>query len=208
MKRSLISSAVAITVGLVVTTILLTKSAPRVVTTYPGLLTDPYVNVLYPPEWKTTLQAAASNAAFTPLVPNTTLASAENLVAVYLWPQGQAVAMDFPAPVTSSSSPVRQEFLEVYEEPWTKGDPLASFETDIAAAPVAGKDVYYIGSGGTIPALVVTPRSSSNVGPPNAAYLRFVVGGTEVEVSGGESLQDLIDIANSMLPPQAGPSAG
>lgn len=199
-KRVLVGSAAVAVVALVATSVLLVKGAqPGRSRTHSQLLTDPYVNTVYPPEWKTTLEATKSQAVFTPLLPNTVLANAGNAVAVYLWPQGQAVAIDFPAPVTSSQPPVRQEYLEVYEAPWTGGDPLTAFQADIGADPVVGKDIYYLGPNGTIPALGVAPRSPSAMDQANAAFVQFVVNGIDIEVSGGESLQDLIDIANSML---------
>jgi hypothetical protein len=173
-----------------------TTPAPE---TRPALLTDPYVNTVYPSEWKTTLDVAGTQATFTPRLPDTTLANAGNMVAAYMWPQGEAVAFDFPAPITSSRSPVRQEYVEVYEDIWTGGDPLAAFKSNIAADPINGADIYYLGDSGSVPALGVTARSASDTEEANPAFLRFVVDGINVEISGGESLQDLIDIANSML---------
>jgi hypothetical protein len=199
-KRIIVASATVGVVAVVGASVLLARSEqPRGSGTHPQLLTDPYVNVVYPQEWKTTLEAASTQAVFTLMIPNTVLANAANPVAVYVWPQGQAVAIDFPAPVMSSQSPVRQEYLEIYEAPWPGGDPLTAFQADIAADPVVGKDIYYLGPSGTVPALGVTARSPSDMDQANAAFLQFVNSGIEVQVSGGESLQDLIDIANSML---------
>ncbi len=136
----------------------------------------------YPDEWKTTLQAAQSQAKFTIDLPSDPLANTGNITAVYVWPQGAAVALDFPAPAVPQT-PVRQDYIEVWESPWTGGDPAQSFAADIAADPVVGKAMYSIDG---MPALGVTAHSPNDFERANAAFLRFVVNGVDVQISGGE----------------------
>jgi len=149
----------------------------------------------YPSQLETTLQAAADAAGFVVIVPDTDLANSRILTNVFLWPDGQSIALDFPAP-TEPKSPIRQNYIEVYESLWTAGDPMADFKADMAADPVEGKVILDIV--GT-PALGVEAHSPDVVDKINAAFLRFVIGDVEVQVSGGESLDVLTEIAKQMI---------
>lgn len=153
----------------------------------------------YPDEWKTTLDTATVDAAFTLVVPSHPNANIANVTAVYLWPDRSAVALRFPSPM-SPATPIRQEYIEVWESPWTGGDPSADFAADLAAAPVKGKDLYDING---IPALGVTAHSPSDLDQRNPAFLRFVYEGIEFEISGGEDLNLLIEIAKTIVTPAA-----
>ncbi len=149
----------------------------------------------YPDEWKTTLSDAEVQASFSVIVPSHPSAGAQNITAVYLWPDGSAVALQFPppAPVTS---PIRQEYIEVWESPWVGGDPQADYARDMAEAPSEAKALYDIDG---VVALGVTAHSPSDIEGANPAFLRFVVNGIEVEVSGGESIDTLIAIAQTIV---------
>jgi hypothetical protein len=153
------------------------------------------LTVVYPERWKTSLDAATAQAKFRVILPNHELANSSNIAAAYVWPDGNAVALQFPAP--SPDSQVRQPYREVWESPWTGGDPLKDFQKSLAAAPAVGQTITSIGG---IPALSVTARSPTDSEEANPAFLRFVLGGVEIQISGGENLTDLIQIAQSMIP--------
>lgn len=149
----------------------------------------------YPDEWRTTLDTAMANARFGLILPNHPKANSGNVTAVYLWPDRSTVALQFP-PLAVAASPVRQDYIEVWESPWTGGDPNADFAADMAAAPAVGKALYDIDG---IPALGVTAHSPSDMDEANPAFLRFVFQGIEVEISGGEDVNMLIEIAKSIV---------
>jgi hypothetical protein len=153
------------------------------------------LQVAYPERWKTSLDAATAQAKFRVLLPNHELANSSNIAAAYVWPNGSTIALQFPPP--SPDVRVRQPYIEVWETTWTGGDPVKDFQRSLAAAPAVGQTITSIGG---IPALSVTARSPTDSEEANPAFLRFVLEGTEIHISGGESLSDLIDIAESMIP--------
>lgn len=167
-----------------------TNDRPSASLPAPGGGTD-----LYPEEWRTNLSSAQAQADFSLIVPNDPTAGPGNVVSVYLWPDGSAVALQFPPPA-SPQSPIRQEYIEVWESPWRDGDPLADYERDMAEAPDKSKALYDIAG---VPALGVEAHSPSDIEGANPAFLRFVVDGIEVEVSGGEDLDLLIRIAETIV---------
>jgi hypothetical protein len=116
------------------------------------------------------------------------------MMTVFVEPDGNAVIMDFPSPVQQLAR-TRQPFLRIYEAPWEGGDPAQDYAADIAASTVAGKQLYEING---IPALGVSANSPSDSEHLNAAYLRLVVNGVDIEISGGDSIQRLIAIAEGM----------
>jgi hypothetical protein len=149
----------------------------------------------YPEEWMTTLTDAKTSAAFPVIVPSDPNANPDNITAAYVWPDGSAVALRFPPP-GPVASPVRQEYIEVWESPWAGGDPEADFKTDMAEAPSDAKSLYDIDG---VVALGVTAHSAADIEGANPAFLRFVVSGVEVDVSGGESIDVLIAIAGTIV---------
>jgi hypothetical protein len=154
----------------------------------------------YPEEWKTTLAGAQVGAKFPVVLPNDTMANSTNVNAAYVWPGGAAVAFDFPAPQAQST--VRQGYIEVWESVWAGGDPLKAFQADLAADPVEGKSIIDING---VPALAVTANSPSDFEQANPAFIRFVVNGLDIQVSGGDNLDALIRIAATIS--SATPSA-
>lgn len=147
----------------------------------------------YPEEWKSTLADAKDKAAFALLVPDHPAANESNITAVYIRPGGSTVAMQFPAPTKSD---VRQEYLEVFLLPWAGGNPEDHFAKDIEQAPVIGKSMYTIGG---VIAEGTLAHSPDDIDQANPAYLRFVYEGLEVQISGGENLDLLIEIAQTMV---------
>jgi hypothetical protein len=149
----------------------------------------------YPEEWRSSVTNAQAEASFQLLIPNSPLANQQNLTAVFVYPEGAAVAMQFP-PAEDSAGKVRQDYLEVWESNWTGGDPLKTWNEDLDASPAEGKAIVDVGG---IPALGVTANSASDALGSNAAFLRLVIGGTDVELSGGTSLDNLVEIAKTMI---------
>ncbi len=141
------------------------------------------------------LSTAQESTSFRLILPATQFANEANLTGVYEL-GGGAVALDFP-PATSLSQPdVRQEFIEVYEAAWEGGDPVAFLQADNAASPDPYKSITNIDG---VPALVVLARSPNDDDQANPAFVRFVVDGTEVQISGGDDLDLLEQIASSII---------
>jgi hypothetical protein len=148
-----------------------------------------------PQEWKTTLRQAEQRATFRANIPNHSLANRGNVMAVFLDPQGRLLTMDFPAPAPPTI-PVRQDFIEVFESPWAGGDPSQVYAEDLVNDPAEGKRIVEID--GHV-ALVVEAHSATDESQANAAFLRLVINDIEIQISGGESVDRLEDIAKTMI---------
>ncbi len=153
--------------------------------------------VEYPETWKRTLEEAWAEATFPLVLPDHPAANVSNLKAVYLWPNGRAVALRFPPP-SAPLRPTRQAFIEIWESPWTGGDPEAEMVADLGAAPDVGKRLYEIDG---VPALGVSAHSPSDVEGADPAFLWFVHDGIELKVAGGEDLDLLLEIARTIVSP-------
>ena len=149
--------------------------------------------VPYPQEWLSSLEQASKEASFTLFVPNSAAANTKNLQATYLYPGGQAVAMDFPTQPTSS--PVRQEYVEVWESTWSGGDPN-DFLAGSAKIDAESKELLTI-DGVTV--LSVSAHAEADPEHANPALLRFELNGTDVQISGGDDTAGLIEIARSII---------
>jgi hypothetical protein len=147
----------------------------------------------YPDEWKVSLSEAKKLAAFPVVVPDHPAANEEDLTAVYVHPGGSTVAMQFPAP---KESDVRQQYLEVFLVPWDGGDPADHFAEDIDKDPVIGKSILSVDG---VPAEGTLANSPSDGDQANPAYLRFVYEGLEIQISGGDSLDLLIEVAETVV---------
>jgi hypothetical protein len=158
---------------------------------------------------RVTLAQAERDAPFDVLVPNSAAANSDNSTGVFEGPsddQGPIdIEMRFPPP-TSSSADVRQPYVSVSESAWPDGwvargqstDPLDYYQQDLAASPDSGaKSICFVGDR---PALCVEPRSQSDMAQANPAYVHLVIDNVSIEVSGGDSLPALIDIAKSLAP--------
>lgn len=151
------------------------------------------VETSYPDEWRMTLAEARNSAAFPLVVPSHPAANEQNLTAVYVHPGGTTVAMQFPAP---KSSNVRQDYIEVFLLPWEGGNPAERFAQDIAQDPVIGKSLLSVEG---VPAEGTLANSPSDIEQANPAYLRLVHKGLEIQISGGDSLDLLLKIAQTMV---------
>ena len=101
--------------------------------------------------------------------------------------------MQFSAPTKSD---VRQEYLEIFLLPWTGGSPEEHFAEDMEQAPVIGKGLYSVDG---VTAEGTLAHSPDDIDQANPAYLRFVYKGLEVQISGGESLDLLLEIAQTIV---------
>jgi hypothetical protein len=151
-------------------------------------------------EWRVSLDEAQTRASFRLVLPDTALANRQNVTAVYLEPSGNVVLLIFPLQKASERF-IRQDHIKVYEGVWTGGDPLKDYQRDLASEHVVGKELSVIGD---TPVLLVSAHSPSDDEQANPAFLGFVMDGVEFQISGGESLQDLIDIAKTILARHSG----
>ena len=149
--------------------------------------------VPYPEEWETNLDDARGRVDFAVTVPDTPAANAQSIDHVFVWPNASQVAIDFPAPGESS---VRQQYIEVAYSRWTSGEPLTHFQEDLKESPAVGKSIESVDGE---PALVVEANSPTDDAGRNAAFLRMDVEGVDLQVSGGDDLGTLADIAKSIL---------
>jgi hypothetical protein len=150
----------------------------------------------YPDEWRTDLEGARSRAAFELILPDDPRTDVASITDVFLWPEGHAVAVRFPAPPPVTAEPVRQLYIEVFETPWTGGDPAVAWEEDVAKSGIEGETTLEIEG---VPALGVPAHSPTDIEKSNPAFLRFVYRGLDIQISGGDDLKALIEIAESMI---------
>jgi hypothetical protein len=141
------------------------------------------------------VSAASQAASFNLIVPETTQTSSSQLIGVYLLP-GRSVALDY-APAKQPSSFVRQDYIEVYESSWetTDGAPAKAYDAMVVGDNNPAESVTTVAG---LPALIVKPHSPADVQQANPAFLRMVIGGVEIQVSGGDDLNLITDIAQSM----------
>jgi hypothetical protein len=149
-------------------------------------------------EQRVSLQQAEQDGGFNVLVPNTELANSDKMTGVY---EGDGAGITLRFPAADPSSDVRQPDITIWEAPWTEGDPLAAYKNDLAADPDPNKSICSVGD---LPALCVEAKSPNDATQENPAFVRVVIDKIEVELSGGGSVQDLLDIAGSLAPSNAG----
>jgi hypothetical protein len=82
---------------------------------------------------------------------------------------------------------------------------VKELQKDVDEAPVEGKSLVSVAG---LTALVVEAHSPDDVDQANPAFMRFVLGDVEVQVSGGESLDDLIRIATTIIDDRDGSLGG
>jgi hypothetical protein len=157
----------------------------------PSLLSD------YPTAWRSPPDDVLAGAGFEPVMPTHAFANADLITDAYLWPGGDAIAVRFPAPPATTGGSVRQPFIELFEAPWAGGDPGSAWERDVASSSIDGAAVVEIEG---VPTLVVPPFSPTDIERANPALLRFVLDDVDVQLSGGDSLDVLVEIAHTMIP--------
>jgi hypothetical protein len=148
----------------------------------------------YPAEWELPLEVALREVDFPARIPNHPQASPDKVLVTCLSPDGDRLVMRFPLPAPPQE-PLRDSYIEVFQSAWVGGDPGASYAEDLANDPVDGKGLYTVNG---VSALGVEAHSADDETDENGAFLRFVLDGVEVQVFGGESLDLLIEIADSM----------
>ena len=84
----------------------------------------------------------------------------------------------------------------MYEAPWEGGDPREDYGKSIALDPVTGKRIYEIQG---VPALGVEAFAPEDESQSNPAFLRFVLDGIEIQISGGDRVERLVAIARSII---------
>jgi hypothetical protein len=157
-----------------------------------------------PPSEVVDLQTAIDSVEFPIVLPSHQFASPANVQEVCLDPSGRVV-FKFPLP-RPADQPLRSEDLFISEGWWYGGDPQTDYERRIGAYPEhVGKALYWIK--GT-PSLG-DPAHNDETGL-DGAFFTIVLGrglvlelggegnGVHIELSGGESVDDLIDIVKTM----------
>ena len=82
--------------------------------------------------------------------------------------------------------------LEIYQEPWDGGDPLVEWQGLLTLDETAGE--IYLANG--FPVLVNPPHSDET--GEDGAYLEIVLDGVDVQIGGGESIEDLAQVASTL----------
>lgn len=152
----------------------------------------PEVGVGYPDEWRVTLDQMRSGATFPVIVPKTQYAKEETATDVFLKPSGRAAIIQFPAP--DGEADVRQTHLEVFQEVWSGGSPQTLWEENVKAYPGFASIQSIQGTS----VLVMEPNSPFDSERSNPAFVRFVMNGIDFQISGGNDLEVLLDIARSI----------
>jgi hypothetical protein len=152
----------------------------------------------YPKAWRAeSLADATERATFDVIVPQYGPATDATLMEAFVLPTG-AVAFDYIPPVKEPDQYVRQEYIEVFQAPWTDGEaPELVYERDLQTSPDSATSLTSIDGG--VVALTVEAHSEQDLELANPAFVRFVVDGIEVQISGGEDLSLLLAIAESMV---------
>jgi hypothetical protein len=146
----------------------------------------------------TSLSEAESAASFDVLVPDTADASSKNLTGSYVDSDG-AVELDFPAP-NEKSTELRQPFISVWEAPWDEGNPADRFKTDLEVAKENGMTGFSLCQVKDLPAVCVEPQVTvDGARQDNPAFVRFDLNGVEVHLYGGDSVQRLQEIGDSLV---------
>ena len=149
----------------------------------------------YPHDWLTTLERARNSTNFPFLLPHHAKANQENMTHVFLRPDRRAVMLDFP-PQADANAAIRQRYVEIFLSPWTQGgNPDARLAESVATNPVQGRRIEYW-DGRAV--LIQEPQSTDDMEGENPAFIRFVMNGLDVQISGGTDVELLRDIAETM----------
>lgn len=155
----------------------------------------------YPSDWTASLTQARGDAPFPILLPDEPEANSSNLVEVFVRPvkdpKETGVALIFPI-AEQPQKPVRQEYIGVFIEAWTGGDPRTDYLDYLAKAKAAGHADEYTEVRGH-PAIIVPAHAESDVDQANPAFLTTVVSGIELQVYGGESLETVQRVAEDLI---------
>lgn len=171
--------------------------------------------------------AAADRAKFDFEVPNTADANAQNVTAIYARPS--AVEMRFPPP-DDQSSQLDPPYIDVIELNGDGGDPPMTVQRELTvlqqsfqeAGDEVGPKLVSECNVGALPALCIAAADPEQQKPEcsgtnpvvcsgphrNTASVRFVDGNLDVSIRGGNSLDRLIAIGQSMSPQGSTSSGG
>ena len=146
----------------------------------------------YPQRWEKSLERARELVNFPVRVPNHPDANRNTMMATYQW--GNVVELTFDPPEGVYS--VRQDYISILITPWRGEDPRSEFEYAQEVDPIEGREVIDIADH---PAMVVHPNSPSDADEANAAYVETVTAGLQIDISGGDDLDRLIEIAEDLI---------
>lgn len=147
----------------------------------------------YPDEWEKSFGEVREQAAFFVTMPDHPDANREKLSGAFLRPDG-AVILNFQPPEDAPT--VRQDYIEIFMTEWEGEDPRVEFELSQKVDPIEGREVVDVDG---YPAMIVHSNSKTDSEQANAAYLLTVIDGLEVEISGGDSLDRIVEIAKDVV---------
>jgi hypothetical protein len=164
-----------------------------------------------PSSWATTVSNAEAIAAFRVYVPGsgggegvTSAVSPSNMIATYAQPGGGTVvfAYNTPSQEAAASAGISQGYLSITEHPWRDGDPQTLINQRLSIVPGSSSCTV-----GTTPALCVSARAPEAIGQNNPADVLLDLNNTSVELTGGDAVQTLKDIAANLIPTSNAPSS-
>ena len=159
-----------------------------------GAAADPYKPSYPESSAYANVSEAAQDVSFELAVPDDAVANSMTLIGAYSLPGG-AVALDYTAP-SEPSSYVRQAYIEVYESPWDASrDPGKVYNQMVSSDENPTESLTTIGG---LTALVVEPHSPADDQKANPAFVRFVMGNVEIQISGGDDLSQILSIAEGL----------
>jgi hypothetical protein len=119
-------------------------------------------------------------------------ASVETLVGVCPEPGASPWVFLFRSP-RPPDAPLRFDGIIMSEQPWGYGDPLTVFQENMAAEEDAGTRIHTVLG---VPALSDAAHDDDQGDDP--AWLELVLGDVQISFWGGESVEDLIAIAETL----------
>jgi len=137
-------------------------------------------------------QAVLLESIFPIWFPSHPLASVETLVGVCPEPGGSPWVFLFRSP-RPPDAPLRFDGIIMSEQPWGYGDPLTKYQEDVVAKEDPGTRIHTVLG---VPALSDAAHDDDQGTDP--AWLELVLGDVDISFWGGESVEDLIAIAETL----------
>jgi hypothetical protein len=138
------------------------------------------------------LDQAIRRSTFPAWFPSHQLASRENLAGVC--PEGGVTIAFLFRSARPPDDPLWFDGISIWEGRWGGGDPLTVYKENMAAFPEdTGKRIHTVRG---VPAQ--SDAAHDSMAGDDAAYLELVLGDVSIQLSGGESVEDLMAIAETL----------
>lgn len=137
-------------------------------------------------------EAAMLESIFPLWFPSHPLASVKTLVGVCPEPGASPWVFLFRSP-RPPDAPLRFDGIIMSEQPWAYGDPLTKYQEDMAAEEDSGRRIHTVLG---VPALSDAAHDDEKGTDP--AWLELALGDVDISLWGGESVEDLIAIAETL----------